>query len=70
MTSLNNSFIIGQAFLSAEDKEAFSFIIRWLKDFYMAMGLSPPHSISIDRAGGLIAALNEVWPNVPYLLCL
>ncbi|KIX02559.1 uncharacterized protein Z518_03471 [Rhinocladiella mackenziei CBS 650.93] len=70
MTSLNTSFVIGQAFLSNEDKEAFVFVLRWLREFYIKMSLPSPTSITTDKAGGLLAALKEVWPQIPHLICV
>jgi hypothetical protein len=70
VTALNTSFIAGQAFLSSEDKESYTFVLRWLRDFYTRMNLPRPTSITTDRAGGLLTALKEVWPEISHLLCI
>jgi len=70
MTARNTSFIIGQAFLSSEDTEAYEIVLRWLKNLYTKAGLKAPLCLSTDRAGGLLAALKVVWPEVPHILCI
>lgn len=70
MTALNTSFVVGHAFLSVEDIEAFSIVLRWLRDIYINIGINPPLCLSTDRAGGLLAALKTIWPNIPHVLCI
>lgn len=69
-TARNTLFIIGQAFLSNEDKEAFIFVLNWLKDFYLQMHMEMPSVCATDGCKALIAAVKEVWPGLPHLLCL
>jgi hypothetical protein len=68
-TGAGKTFIIAPAFLSAEGKEDYSFILLWLKDVYTNTGLELPLSITTDRALGLLAALEAVFPTSYHLLC-
>ena len=70
LTATNSSFIIGQAFLSGEAQEDYSWVLECLKDFYKEAALDLPMSITSDKAAGLILAIAEVFLNVSYLLYL
>ena len=70
MTSENESFIIGQAYLSREDTEGLVFVLRWLRDYYIDMDLSPPRTIISDASKAALAAIKLIWPEVPHLLCI
>jgi len=69
-TARNISFIIGQAFLSNESKESFIFILKWLRNFYLDMHMEMPSISATDASKALIAAIKEVWPGLPHILCL
>jgi hypothetical protein len=68
VTATNNSFIIGQAFLSAETTEDYIWVFKWLHDYYYKAQLPAPKSISTDKAGGLTNAVESIFPGVPHLL--
>jgi hypothetical protein len=68
ITATNSSFIIGQAFLSFEAEEDYSWVLEYLRDFYKEAALDFPKSIASDKAGGLINAIAEIFPGVPHLL--
>jgi hypothetical protein len=70
VTATNNSFIIGQAFLSAETTEDYIWVLEWLHNYYSKAQLPAPRSISTDKAGGLANAVESVFPGVPHLLCI
>ena len=46
------------------------FILRQLRDFYTKMSLPNPTYATTDKAGGVVSALHEVWPDIPHLLCI
>jgi hypothetical protein len=69
-TALNTCFIVGQAFLSSEDTEAYSFALEWLRQIYVHYNLGTPTTITIDKCDALIAALQLVFPQVPRLICI
>lgn len=69
-TALNTAFIIGQAFLSSEDADAYGFVVEWLRQVYIRKGLGQPTSITTDKCGALISALKSIFPTVPRLLCV
>jgi MULE transposase domain len=70
VTATNSSFIIGQAFLSAETTEDYEWVLQWLHNYYVKAQLPAPKSISTDKAGGLANAVESVFPGVPHLLCI
>jgi hypothetical protein len=70
MTGSSKTFIIGQAFLSAEGEEDYTFILQWLQDLYVEAGLEMPITIVTDKAGGLICALKKVFPTSHHILCI
>ena len=69
VSSTGRTFIITQAFLSAEGEEDYSFILEWLRSVYVYAGLDMPISIISDRALGLLVALKAIFPTSYYLLC-
>jgi hypothetical protein len=69
-TATNSSFIVGQAFLSAETTEDYNWVLEWLENYYTEAGLPPPLSITTDKAGGLMKAVEIIYPEVPHLLCI
>jgi hypothetical protein len=72
VTATGRSFVIGQAFLSGEHTEDYTFVLQWLQDLYREAGIEGglPTSFTTDQAGGLLKALQEVFPEVPHLLCI
>jgi transposase-like protein len=70
VTATGHSFVIGQAFLSGEVTEDYTFVLQWLRDLYINAGLGLPLSVTTDQASGLLKALGEVFPEVPHLLCI
>ena len=60
MTSENESFIIGQAYLSNEDTEGLTFVLRWLHDYYTNMQLPQPRTIVSDASKAVLAAVKIV----------
>jgi MULE transposase domain len=69
MTGAGKTFIMGQAFLSAEGEEDYTYVLEWLRDLYVEARLEMPVSITTDKAGGLIVALKNVFPASHHLLC-
>jgi transposase-like protein len=69
VSSAGRTFIIAQAFLSAEGEEDYSFILEWLRNVYVYAGLDMPLSITSDRALGLLVALKAIFPTSYHLLC-
>jgi hypothetical protein len=69
-TSENESFIIGQAYLSSEDTESIAFVLDWLRDYYIQMNLPPPTTIILDASKAIMAALRRTWPGTTHILCL
>jgi MULE transposase domain len=69
VSSAGRTFIIAQAFLSAEGEEDYSFILEWLRSVYVQAGLDMPISITSDRALGLLVALKAIFPTSYHLLC-
>lgn len=70
VTATDSSFIIGQAFLSAETKEDYEWVLQWLHSYYTKAQLPAPKSISTDKAGGLANAVESVFAGIPHLLCI
>jgi hypothetical protein len=69
VTSTGRTYIIAQAFLSAEGEDDYAFILEWLKGVYINLGLEMPLTITTDRALGLIKALKAIFPTSYHLLC-
>jgi len=70
VTATNNSFIIGQAFLSAESTEDYIWVLEWVRNYYREAQLPNPRSITTDKAGGLAQAVTQIFPDSPHLLCI
>jgi hypothetical protein len=54
----------------SEETEDYQYVLEWLRDIYIVVGLNIPVSITTDKAGGLLTALKIVFPTVRHLLCL
>jgi hypothetical protein len=65
----NSIFTAGQAFLSNEATEDYTWVLRWLKDWYNAANILLPLTLTTDAAEGIRCALKVVFPDVPHLLC-
>ena len=70
ITATNSSFIIGQAFVSAETAKDYIWVLEWLYNYYSKAQLPSPKSITTDKGGGLMKAVEFIFPEVPHLLCI
>jgi hypothetical protein len=68
VTATNNSFVIGQAFLSSESEEDYSWVLQWPRNYLKQAELPLPNYITTDKAGGLMNAVENFFPKVPHLL--
>ena len=69
ITPTNESFMVGHAFMQSEEMGDYSWVIQWLRSFYERNNLLTPASITTDRAGAILSAINNTWPGVPSIVC-
>jgi hypothetical protein len=69
-TATSSSFVIGQAFIHSEDEKTYSWVLDCVRECYKEASLDLPRSITTDKAGGLMNAIESIFPDVPHLLCI
>ena len=69
-TATNETFVCGQALLTNEDTASLTWALNYIRNLlYMANQLSPPVSITSDRALSILNAVSTVFPESSRLIC-
>lgn len=69
MIATNESFLIGSALVPSENEANVAWVLAHLRTVYTENGLTPPLSLTTDRARALINASERVFPESVHLVC-
>jgi hypothetical protein len=69
ITNINTNFFIAFAFVQNKDKEAYTWVLNYLKTFYLTHELPLPIVIRTDRELALINSLETVFSTIKHMLC-
>lgn len=70
VSGMNTTLPLAYCFLEGEDEYAYEWALATLKELLYTHNIPLPRVFSVDRSLALINALETLFPDVPFVLCL